>query len=150
MWPGRREHEMRLFEFAFLFDQNRSGRTRFARLECLRPHRRATLTTVKRSADQFKQTCVIHVSGRCYDEIVVRKLARVKTYRSLVVESRNSLPRTFDWTAEWLVREIRRVEELSEELVRRVLDHLHLFEDYFLFAFEVFLVKTRVCNQVGE
>jgi hypothetical protein len=49
--------------------------------------------------------------------------------------------------ADW---EVSRVEELAEQLVRRVLDHLHLFEDDFLLAFEVFLLKTRVRNQIGE
>src|ERR1044071_10485421 len=96
MWPWRREHEMRLFELALLFDQNRSCGTRSARLKCLRSHRRATLTTVKRRANQFKQSLMIHVSGRGDDEIVVRKLARVKTDSGFVIESRNGFPRTFD------------------------------------------------------
>src|SRR6185503_20263582 len=105
---------MRLFEFAFLFDQNRSRRTRFARIKCLGSHGRATFTTIKRSADQFKQARVVHVAGRCYDEIVVRKLARVKTHSGFVIKSRNGFPRAFDWPAKWLVRKVRRVEELAK------------------------------------
>src|SRR6185295_10761428 len=100
MWPWRREHEMRLFEFAFLFDQNGRRRARSARLNCLRPHSCATFTTVKGSADQLEQSCVIDVSGRRYDEIAVGKLARVEADGRFVVESRNSFSRAFDWTAE--------------------------------------------------
>ena len=44
----------------------------------------------------------------------------------------------------------RRVEEFAEEFVRRIFDHLHFFEDDFLFAFEVFLLETRVRNEIGE
>jgi len=109
MWPRRRKHEMRLFELTLLFDQNRSCRTRFARLQCLRSHGRAAFTTVKRSADEFQQTLVIDVSGRCYDEIAVRKLTSVKTNSSFVIESRNGFSRTFDRATEWLIRKVRQL-----------------------------------------
>ena len=93
---------------------------------------------------------MIDVSRCGYDEIAVGKLARVKTDGGFVIESRNGFSRAFDRTSERLIREISRVEEFAEQLVRRVLDHLHLFEDDFLLAFEVFLFKTRVRNEVGE
>src|ERR1700741_1643124 len=144
MRPWRCKHEMRLLEFAFLFDQYRSCGTWLAGLNRLWPNRGAAFTTIKRSADQFKQTLVIDVSCRSYDEIAVRKLAGVEPNGCFVIESRNSFPRPFDRAAEWLVREICRVEEFPQKLVRRVLDHFHFFEDHFLFAFEVFLFKTRV------
>src|SRR6185369_4497672 len=90
------------------------------------------------------------ISRRSDDEIVVIKLACMKTDGSFVIESRDGFPRAFDRPAERLIGEISSVEKLSEQLVRRVLDHFHLFEDAFLLAFEVFLVKARVRNEVGE
>ena len=68
----------------------------------------------------------------------------MKTDRRLVIESRNSFPRAFYRASEWLIGEISGIEKLAEQFVRRVLDHLHLFEDDFLLAFQVFLLKTRV------
>src|ERR1700752_5430733 len=117
MWPRRGEHEMRLFELAFLFDQNRSCRTRFAWRNRLWPHGGATFTTVKRGANQLKQTLMIDVSGRGYDEIAVGKLACMKADGGFVIESRNCFPRAFDWTAEWLGWGVSRGEEVSGEIV---------------------------------
>ena len=93
---------------------------------------------------------MIYVSGRGDDEVTKRKLARVKSERSFVIERRNCFSCAFDRSPERLIRKVRGVEEFAEQLVRRVLDHLHLFEDDFLFPFEVFLVETRARNEVGE
>ena len=150
MWPRCRNDEVCLFELALLFDQYRRRWSRFAVLECLRSHGAAAFTTVERFTDEFDQTLVIDISRGCDNEIVVVELARVKTDGSFVIERRNSFPRAFDRATERLIREIGRVEKLSEQLVRRVLDHFHLFEDDFLLAFQVFLFKTRVRNEVGK
>jgi hypothetical protein len=93
---------------------------------------------------------MVNVSGCGYDEVAVRKLARMKRDGSFVIEGGNRFSRAFDRAPERLIREIRGVEEFAEKLVRRVLDHLHLFENDFLLTFEIFLFKTRVGNKVGE
>ena len=41
-------------------------------------------------------------------------------------------------------------EELVDEVVRRVLHHLDLFDDNFLFALDVFRAERRVHHDVGE
>jgi hypothetical protein len=74
----------------------------------------------------------------------------VKTNSGLVIERRYSFSRALDRTSQRLIRKVRSVKELAEELIGRVLDHLHLFEDDFLFPFQVFLLKTRVRNQIGQ
>lgn len=141
---------MRLFELALLFYQNRRGRARFAVFKCLRTYCRTTFTTIEGSANQLDQTLVIDISCRGDDQVIVIKLARVITDSRFVIESRYGFPRAFDRAAERLIGEVSRVKKLSEQLVRRVLDHFHLFEDDFLLAFEVFLFKTGVRNEVGE
>jgi hypothetical protein len=87
---------------------------------------------------------MMDISGCGYDEIVIRKLTGVKTDSRFVIEGGYCFPRAFDRTAKRLIREVSRVEEFSEEFVRRVLDHFHLFEDNLLLAFQVFLFETRV------
>ena len=67
-----------------------------------------------------------------------------------VVETRNRFSRSLDGASERLVREVGGVEELAQQLIGRILDHLHLFEDDFLLPFEVFLLKTRVRNEVSQ
>src|SRR5689334_19361823 len=138
---------MRLFEFVLLLDQNWRRRSWSAGIDCLRSYTRATLATIKSNANQFEQTTVIDVSSRSHDEVAVRKLAGVKPDGGLVIESRHCISRAFNRAAERLVRKVSRVEKFAAEFVGRVLDHLHLFEDYLLRAFEVFLVKARVRNQ---
>src|SRR6185369_16488073 len=86
--PGRRNYQVRLFELALLFDQNRRGWSRFAGVESLRPNARAAFTTVKRLSDQLDQSLVIDIPGRRDDQVVVIKLARVKTNGDFVIESR--------------------------------------------------------------
>jgi hypothetical protein len=150
MRPGGRYHEVRLFEFALLFDQNRRRWSRLEGLNCLWSYSRATFATVKRDADQFDQALVIDIPRGRDDQICVRELARVEPDGDFVIESRNGFPRAFDRPSERLVGKVSSVEKLSEQFVRRVLDHLHLFEDDFLLAFEVFLFKTRVRNEISE
>ena len=104
----------------------------------------AAFTTIKRDRNQFNQAPVVDVSRRSHDEVAVGKLTRVKTDGCLVIELRHGLPRAFDGSSERMIGEICRIEQLAKEFVRRVLDHLHLFEDDFLFPFQVFLLKTRV------
>src|SRR5215213_6701316 len=87
--PGRCDHKVRLFEFTFLFDQDRCGWSRLTGIDSLRPQSGATLATIKRTSNQIDQTRVIHVSGRGDDEIGIRKLARVKADGDLVVKGRN-------------------------------------------------------------
>jgi hypothetical protein len=150
MWPRRRNDKVRLFELTLLFDQNGCCRSWLAGLESLWPHAGAAFTTIKRSPNELDETCMLNVPGRGDDEIVVIELARVKTNGRFVIESRNGFPCAFDWPAERLIRKVSSVENLPEQLVGRVLDHFHLFEDDFLLAFEVFLFKTWVRNEVGE
>jgi dihydroneopterin aldolase len=116
----------------------------------LRSYSGATFATVKRSANEFYETLVVDVPSRSYDEIAVRKLASVKTDGGFVIEGRHSVSRAFNRATERLIRKIGSVEKFAEELIGRVLDHFHLFEDYLLFAFEVFLVKTRVRNEIRQ
>src|SRR5215211_9138048 len=135
---------MSLLQLALLFHQNRSSWSRLAAVNRLRTHACATLATIKRNTNKFDEPCMIDISRCCYDEVAVRKLACVITDRDFVIESRNSFGRAFDWTAERLVRKVSGIEEFAQEFVRRVHDHLHLFEDHLLLAFQVFLLKTRV------
>jgi hypothetical protein len=110
----------------------------------------AAFTTIKRYRNQFNQTSVVDVSRRSHDEVAVGKLARMKTNGCLVIERRDRLPRAFDGSSKRMIGEICRIEQFAKKFVRRVLDHLHLFEDDFLFPFQVFLLKTRVRNQIGQ
>jgi len=118
-----------------MLDEDRRRRSRSAGINCLRSNSGATFATIKSNADEFDQTIVIDVSSRSYDEIAVGKLAGMKPDRGFVIESRHCFARAFNRAAERLIREIGRVEEFAEEFVGRVLDHFHLFEDYFLLAF---------------
>src|SRR5688500_17419338 len=67
-----------------------------------------------------------------------------------MIEGRYCFSRAFNRTAKRLIGKISRVEELAQEFVRGVLDHFHLFEDYLLLAFEVFLFEARMRNEVGK
>src|SRR5215213_2125770 len=134
---------MGLFEFVLLLNQDRGCGSRSAGINCLRSKTGATFATIKSNADQFHQTIVIDVSSRCYYEIAVGKLAGMKPDGRFVIEGRHCFARAFNWAAERLIWEVGRVEEFAEELVGRVLDHFHLFEDNLLLTFQVFLLKTR-------
>src|ERR1043166_1064195 len=127
---------MSLFEFVLLREQDRRRGSRLARVKRLRSNTGATLAPIERSANEFYEPVVIDGSSRSHDEIAVRELASVKTHGSFVIESRNCFSCALDRTAKRLIREVSGVEELAEELVRRVFDHLHLFEDHLLLAFQ--------------
>src|SRR6185369_2509110 len=85
-----------------------------------------------------------------HDEVAVGKLTRVISNSRFVIESRNSFASSFDRASERLVWEVRGIEEFTEKFVGRVLDHLHLFEDNFLLAFEVLLLKSRMRDQIRD
>src|SRR5688572_9963379 len=55
VWPRRCEHEMSLFEFTLLLDQDRSCGTRTAMVNCMRPCAGTAFTTIKRGRDEFNQ-----------------------------------------------------------------------------------------------
>src|SRR6185369_16187528 len=75
VWPRRRNDEMRLFELTLLFDQNRRCRSWLAGLESQRSYPGATFTTIKGRPNELDETCVLNVSGRGDDEMVVIELA---------------------------------------------------------------------------
>ena len=62
------------------------------------------------------------------------KFASVKRRGSLAIEGRNRLGGTFDGPTQRLSRKVGSVEKLGQQFVRRVLDHLDLFEDDLLLS----------------
>ena len=67
-----------------------------------------------------------------------------------MIESGDGFSGAFDRSSERMIREVSGVEEFAQQFVGRVLDHLHLFEDDLLLAFQVFLVEPRVSKQVRK
>src|SRR5262249_25948969 len=110
----------------------------------------ATLTTVKGSRDEFKQTIVVDVSRGCDDEIAVRELAGMKSDGCLVIEGGNCFACPFDWPSKRVIRKVGSIEEFAQKFVGGVLDHLHLFENHFLLPLEVFLIEPRAGHEIGE
>src|SRR5687767_12399732 len=104
----------------------------------------------KGAFDHLDQARMIDVSRRRYHQVVISKLPGMKRDGSFVVKGRDCLPGTLNWPTERLIREISRIEQLAQKLVGRILDHFHLFEDDFLFTFQVALIESRFGYQVAE
>ena len=89
---------------------------------------------------------MIHIPRCCDYEIGIREFSRMKCQSRLVIKSRNGFACSLNRTAQGLIREISGIKEFSEQFVGRILDHFHFFEDYSLFALQIFLVKTRMSD----
>src|SRR6266498_2224422 len=74
----------------------------------------------------------------------------MKGGRCVMIKRRNSLLGSLNWATKGLVGEIRRIEQFSEQFIRGILNHLHLFEDDLLFALQILLIKPRVGEHVAE
>ena len=62
---------------------------------------------------------MLNISGRCNNEVGGGELAGVIVGDSELAKRRNRVSRALDWTTQSVIGEISRVEELSEEFVRR-------------------------------
>src|SRR5688500_20281315 len=77
---------MRLLEFTLLFDQDWRGGTWPRAVEWIGPNTGPALASVKCGAYELNQTSMVDIAGCRDNQIVVRKLARVKCERQLVMK----------------------------------------------------------------
>jgi hypothetical protein len=68
----------------------------------------------------------------------------------LLVERVDALRRSENRTAERMIAPEPFREDLVDQIVGRVLDHLDLFEDHLLLALDVFVGEERIADQIGE
>ena len=74
----------------------------------------------------------------------------MKVGRDRTIECRHCLFRAFDRAAERMIWKVRRVKQLSQQLVRRIFDHLHFFDDDLLLFHQIVFIESRVHHHVGQ
>ncbi|MGC4082944.1 MAG: hypothetical protein QM736_12745, partial [Vicinamibacterales bacterium] len=93
---------------------------------------------------------MIQIADGRDDQILRRvRVAEVRTER-LGRERFDGLARAQDGTPEWMVFPEPLREDLVDEIVRRVLDHLDLFDHDFLLTLDVLGIERRIEDDVGE
>jgi hypothetical protein len=100
--------------------------------------------------DERLHAVVIDVADRHHDEVAGDVGVVEVAFENVVVEGGDALGRAEDRAPERVAVPVRLREDLVHEIVRRVLDHLDLFEDDLLLAGDVLRRKDRVRHQIGE
>ena len=93
---------------------------------------------------------VLEIADRRHDQVARRIGVREVRAQQVGVERLDGFAGAENRTAERVILPEPLREELVDEIVRRVLDHLDLFDDDFLFALEVVDAERRVADDVGE
>src|SRR5206468_8097981 len=101
-------------------------------------------------ADELAHPVVLEVADRRDDQVPGRIDAPEVITQQLRVERLDRLLRAEDRTAERMILPEALREELVDEVVERVLDHLDLFDDDFLLALDVLGAERRVADDIGE
>jgi hypothetical protein len=104
----------------------------------------------ERLLQQVLNAPVFEIADR--DDHEVRRDVRLREVflQRLLVEGADALRGAEDRPAERMVVPEALGENLVDQIVGRVLDHLDLFEDHLLFALDVFFREQRVADQVRE
>src|SRR6185312_5816751 len=97
---------------------------------------------------QLYQPRVVNIAGRCHYEVMRHEFTRMKGGSCLAIESCDRFSGAFDWPPQSMRRKVSGVEKLRQQFIRRVFDHLDLFENYLLLALQIAVVKTRVGQHV--
>jgi hypothetical protein len=139
------EHDVALLEI-FLPHLDHRGDARRA----LRGVGALVRRVLERLLQQILHAPVLEIADRDHDEVRGDVgLGKIFLQRG-AVERVDALRRAENRPAERMIApEILR-EDFVDEIVRRVLDHLDLFEDYLLLALDVVLSEQRIANQIGE
>jgi hypothetical protein len=94
--------------------------------------------------NQVCKLMMVDITGRGDYQVSRREIFRVKIDCLGLIERRNRHHSPFDWPAQRMIGKISGVEEFGKQLVRRVFDHLHFFDDHLLFLNQIAGLKTRV------
>ena len=110
----------------------------------------AVPTLAERPHDQLLQRFVLQVAGGRDDEVrrdvgVAEVLEEQRPRERL-----DGLRRAENRTAERMAGPVVLGEDLVDEIVGRVLDHLDLFEDHLLLALDVLVGELRMQDDVGQ
>ena len=105
---------------------------------------------LERALEQFLHAPVFEIADGDDDEVRRDVGLREICLQRLLVERADALRRAEDRTAERMVAPEAFREDLVDQIVGRVLDHLDLFEDHLLLALDVFFGEQRIADQIGE
>jgi hypothetical protein len=105
---------------------------------------------VERAQHQVAHLVVLDVAGRRDDQVRRAVGAREIRPQPLAGERLDGFLRAEDRAAERMVGPEVLGEQLMDQIVGRILDHLDLFEDDLLFPIDVFLAEARPHDDVRE
>ena len=112
--------------------------------------RAATGTAWNARSTRSRTLAVLEVAGRRDDEVRGDVGVGEVAAKRRLVERRHRLRLAEDRPAEWMLRPEPAGEDLVDEIVGRVLDHLDLFEDDFLLALDFGRVERRSGDEIRE
>ena len=104
----------------------------------------------ERLLERLTQLRVLEVAGGRDNDVLGRVGAAEMVAQPLLCQRLDALFGAEDGPSQRMPFPERLRENLVHEIVGRVLDHLDLFEDHFLFAVDVDLVERRTQDDVGK
>ncbi len=104
----------------------------------------------ERALEQFLHAPVFEIADGDDHEVRRHVGLREILLQRLLFHLADALRRAEDGAAERMIVPEPFREDLVDQIVGRVLDHLDLFEDHLLFALDVFFGEERIADQIGE
>ena len=90
------------------------------------------------------------IAGGGDHKIAANEILRVKIGSDRSIERRYRLCGTLDRPAQRMIRKVRCMKQLRQQLVRCVFDHLHFFDDHLLLFNQIVFIKARIRQEVGK